>query len=438
MKTCTVDHAVMLHNLTGKELNAWLGRLADAQTFRSHWSKKLRKAISGNDPAGLAEARHRLLSDPRSAFASVVGVNAKLSMKRRVTLEQCETIASEIDLSKPILESVIVRCKKKSGGGIRVYSEFGIRHRTRQAMIGTVMRAYHHPRPWQFGMMGVHRAIEIVRDRISAGACFAAHLDIVDFHGSFDPDKLPHELPLPPEVVESAVIGRHLEMVLDKAGATHAYALSQAQADLLAKARQGLPSGSSCSPVVADFVLARLSWPESDQGALVNLVDNFLLLGPTQSALEGRIKELHKSVGQLPGGQFKLHMIGKGKTDKPFEFLGHRFTLGKSGLQIEPTVANWERLNIILSSFDKDYCSAAYGMNVKDVKKVKFALAGMFAFASGWLKAFKLSTDIEEYKDYAMGEIAQRCNDQGFTFGEIAAAVDPSMHYTPSGYDFAA
>lgn len=436
MPSITIDNAVMMHGLESKACSAFLQELAEARTFCGHRLGALGKAIADGDAAKELENRTWLLTNPRSALASVIRVNAKLPPNRRTPLEKCRLIASQINLGKPITEQVRVRTKKKNDGGLRIYSDFGIEHRARQAMVGSVMRAYHQPKPWQFGLAGVHNAVGAARDRILAGAGFAAHLDIINFHGSFDPDQLPLELPLPPEVVESTVVGRLMETVLDQGSGTHVYDSPHTISALLTTARQGLPSGSSCSSIVADFALAHLDWPQADQEALINVVDNFLLFAPTMLALEKRIEELQKSVGQLPGGQFKLRTLCKGEISHPIEFLGHEFTMKDGKLRIVPSAANWERLLKVLNKHDSTYCSASYGLSGKYPDRIKNALASMYAFADGWLKAFQLCSEIDEMREWAMSEIGDRGKAQGLSLQAIASAVDPSMGYSHSGYDF--
>lgn len=431
-----IEKAVMMHGLDPNSGKAFLHEFAEASTFRGHHLSALRKAIIAENVVEELEHHEWLLTNPRSALVSVIRVNAKLPPKRRAPLEECKVIASQIDLGKPISEKVRVCTKKKSDGGLRIYSAFGLEHRTRQAMVGDIIASYHQPKPWQFGLAGVHTAIGAARDRILKGAGFAAHLDIINFHGSFDPNQLPQELPLPPEVVESTVVGRLMETVLDQGSATHEYASPHTQSALLTKARQGLPSGSSCSPIIADFALAHLDWPVADQEALINVVDNFLLLAPTLSALNERIERLQKSVAQLPGGQFTLRTICRGVISHPIEFLGHLLTMKDGNLRIEPSAANWERLLKVLNEQEATYCSASYGLSSKHPERSKNALASMYAFTKGWLSAFRLCTDIDEIREWAMGEIEDRGKPLGLSLPEIIAAVDPSMDYTHSGYDF--
>lgn len=438
MQAIDINNATMMHNFKPAELKAFHARYGDAKTFRSQRLVALRTAITLGDAEKEAEHLQWLLSDPRSALNAVLSVNAKLPMKRRVTLGDCEQIAASVDLSKPISEPVRIHAKSKHGGGFRVISDFGIEHRTRQHMIGDVMREYHHPQPWQFGMRGVHRAIEAVRDQVVAGTAYVAHLDITEFFGSFDFDQLPNELPIPPDVVESAVLGRYTETKLDQSSAPKGHASPQTVSALHSKARQGLPTGSSCSPIIADYVLSRLAWQIAEPGALVNVVDNLLVLAPTASDLQARIGKLHEAIGQLPGGQFKLHTIQIGETTKAFNFLGHTFTTGVSGLRIRASAANQERLFRVLQRNDGVYSSAMYGLHSKDITLAKRALVEMYAFADGWLKAFRMIDEINEFRVWVMGEIKSQAEPLGLSLSSLAKMVDPSMRYTPSGYDFTA
>ena len=51
---------------------------------------------------------------------------------------------------------------------------------------------------------------------MNEGKVHVARLDIKEFYPSFVVEKLVTELPLPKEVVEHVVVGRHFEVVMDQ------------------------------------------------------------------------------------------------------------------------------------------------------------------------------------------------------------------------------
>src|SRR3954454_160266 len=98
-------------------------------------------------------------------------------------------------------------------GGVRVTHDFGLQHRTAQAMVLRVMECHLVPRPFQYTFRGVDKAIAQTKRQLSKGFVHFATLDIEKYFGSFDPPKRASVLPLPLEWVEHVVIGRHLAVV---------------------------------------------------------------------------------------------------------------------------------------------------------------------------------------------------------------------------------
>jgi hypothetical protein len=144
----------------------------------------------------------------------------------------------------------------------------------------------------------------------------------VHFYGSFEPEKLSPELPLPKEVVEHAVLGRHMEVVWDPEhmkGKTLHPSLSPRHI-LHKEARLGVPQGSACSSIIGAFCMSRLPWVPKVGVVMLNYVDDFLLLANSPSALAEAIDELTEAVGDLPGGKFKLQLVEKGSASHGFCF----------------------------------------------------------------------------------------------------------------------
>jgi hypothetical protein len=89
-------------------------------------------------------------------------------------------------------------------------------HRTAGNAVIRVLSQYFAPRPFQYTQTGVHAAIREAKKAIQAGHVHIARLDIKDFYLNFSVEALINELPLPKEVVEHVVSGRHLAVVMDK------------------------------------------------------------------------------------------------------------------------------------------------------------------------------------------------------------------------------
>jgi hypothetical protein len=224
------------------------------------------------------------------------------------------------------------------------------------------------------------------------GYVYAARLDIKDFFGSFQLEKLAPELPLPHEVVEHAVVGRHLEAYVDQSsGKGHTSPLHTPHYnDLISLARQGLPPGSGCSSIVAEFIISKLAWSSSTQVVIVNYCDDWLILASTPKHLDEAIGALTDAVSKLPGGQFKLLLLDDGTAFEGFRFLGHCFHLVNGLVQTTVAPKAVFSLNARLTELDQKFSDLVW--NNKPMYKTKAKkdaeaialLAEMGAVLQGW------------------------------------------------------
>lgn len=206
-----IDQVPFKHDLSAAELKHVLSGVNAARASTNSRVKLLSKAHEAGDKTGQKEIIQTLVDGPDASLVSVIRANQKLPAKKRRPLEECLSVAQSLDLSKPLKEPVQVRLKKKTNG-YRIIHNHGLKHRTAQDLVKRVMDVVFVPRPFQFTHLGIHAAIKRTKALINIGYIHAAHLDIKDYFGSFEPEKLLPELPLPKEVVEHAVIGRHTEV----------------------------------------------------------------------------------------------------------------------------------------------------------------------------------------------------------------------------------
>jgi hypothetical protein len=290
------------------------------------------------------------------------------------------------------------------------------------------------------GCGGVHKAVADVKKRVDAGYVYAARFDIKDFFGSFQLEKLAPELPLPHEVVEHAVIGRHLEAYVDQSKSKgHASPLHTPHYDdLITLARRGIPPGSACSPIIAEFMISRLAWKPSKQVVIVNYCDDWLILAAQPEHRDAAVGALTDAVANLPGGQFELLPINQGSAPEGFGFLGHHFQL-VNGL-VRTTVAAQAvlSLNANLTKLDQTFSDLIYHPKNKNKpnkkKEALNLLAEMSVLLKGWGAAFRQADDVERHTDWCEILVAKDVADLGFSPDHVAAAIDDSMRYHPSDY----
>ena len=295
------------------------------------------------------------------------------------------------------------------------------------------MELHFKPKPFQYTYRGVDKAIATVKSAVDKGQVSAALFDISNFFGSFECSELANELPLQKEAVNSVVVGRQMAVELMKAGGGHTCALpSLSLTTLLWQARQGLPQGSSTSPIIAAYILARLAWNASTQVVLVNYADDFILLAFDEEALEPEIGKLQDAVAQLPGGHFKLRLIEKRHLSKGVDFLGHHLELVNGQLRTTPTDGNWEAALSVNNEIETKLLHFKPGKAHKH--KDLIALAKVQAHTDGWVAAFKECDNIAELKEFLQTTIAQTADAIGVTLAQVKAAVDPSMTYRDKGY----
>ena len=396
--------------------------VAEAEKWAASVEADYSNAVAAGDHALQAALQAQLLVDPRSHLRSVVAAARKMPFGRRPALDHCPSIAEGINIGEQLDEAVKIRPEPKKSGGFRVVQDFGPRHRTQQDVIARVLGPHFKPRPWQYGHRGVQHAIRAVKDLMAEGFAYGAKLDIRDFFSSFELELLAPELPLPWQVAEHAVVGRHHKVELSNKGNGHQpLSLTALQmTDLIYQARRGLPTGSGSSPIVAGVMMSRLPWATTVSQKLVNYVDDFLLLAESLAAREEGIKMLMDAAAQLPGGQFDLKLVAKYHVDKGIDFLGHQFTRNADGaVKTSVGIRGWNGLDNRIVELDFN-ANASYSMQLK-------RLAQMLAYLRGWGRAFSACDDMKNIYSFWFEEISAMAKASGITMAEVEKAMEAWM-----------
>jgi hypothetical protein len=443
MGLVNVNNSLFPHSFSPSELTKALDQIAAAATVAKKMDDQLLGHIGSG--AGVEEAAAGVLFAEPSILYSAVRANKKLKPHRRATLNRCLSLPGTLNVAAPITEPVTVFPREKKGGVLGVILEFGIKHRTAQDMLARIISRHLKPRPFQYGRKGVHKAIAEVKKQLAAGYVHTARLDIKNFYGSFQLEKLADELPLPHEVVEHAVVGRHIEVnVLMSMKDGHSAPLKPHHINnLVSLARQGLPPGSGCSPLVAEFIISKLAWKTSTQVVIVNYCDDWLILASKPKYLDEAIGALSDAVAQLPGGHFELVLLDQRSASEGFRFLGHCFHLVNGLVQtvVDPKAV----FSFIarLAELDRDFgdlmwpTKPVYKSKAEKEAAVTALLAEMSAVIQGWRAAFREADDLNEHTEPCQALLEDNISASGFSPDQVAAAIDDSMRYHPADYALA-
>lgn len=322
-----------------REARAARKEIVACAQYKRQLLRDYRSAVRSRDRGLQRLIADQLASAPQAVIAYTVQGNKALPFTARIPIEDCLEVPAWMSLKEPLQETVWAWAVPKANGTYRTMAKFGPRQKAMQFMVRDILSTHFVPRPFQFSHSGVHRAIAAVRQAAKAQPTHYAHLDIQNFYGSYQLELL-RELPIPKGLVDYVVSGRHLKVQVDKKrsqkASTQAKAPYPDTSAIIGAARSGTPTGSICSPMLGSWSVSRLHWKNEDV-ALVNYVDDFLLLGSSTQNVEAATNALIEAVGSLPGGNFVLRSKGVGQTAESFSFLGHQIYIQRSAVTIEPS-----------------------------------------------------------------------------------------------------
>jgi hypothetical protein len=452
VKTVFVDNVAFKTRLSRAELAKAGVKLNHDRALTKALTDSLLKAIKSGSTEEQAQLQHFLATHTSPIFCSAITANKKLPAEKRATFEQCLDLPSLLDFTSPLSEPVAVYPKPKKSGGVRMIHKHGPLHRTSQDIVLRMIGPYFKPRPFQYTQSGVHKAIAKAKDCVKSGLIHTARLDIKDYFVSFDPKKLTSELPLPSELVEHVVVGRHMKVVMDQDkkhghkvhghgpkvhehGQMDHCSLPHSHEHLLTLARLGIPQGSGCSPIVGMFCISRLGWVPTPGVMLINYADDFLLLAQSDGHLKEAIEKLTAAVANLPGGHFVLNLKGTSEASKGIEFLGHRLRITQGKLVTSPTDRAIGHFWAILTSLDEKLWNAVYPPGAGINKKAGLVpLARLVALIDGWSGAFRECDDLNRVLDVPTADVQEWLKKLGLTMPKVKAATDPSMRWSPGDY----
>ncbi|MBV5263237.1 hypothetical protein [Pinisolibacter aquiterrae] len=406
-------------------LKAARSSVSAAFVLRNELETAYAQAVAAGQESVVELLRMQRLTHPACVLAAALDAGGRRPVADRPTLEMCFKIRDTLKLGQPIDEVSVVRVKAKPAGGHRCIHTFGPIHRTQQEIVRRVLTDEFEPRSFQYALRGVHAAVLQVQNFLKAGYVHMAQLDISDFFGHFELEKLAPELPLPWEVVEHAVVGRHIVMAGPPGSGSHSThgvphpTYSPLPVSIADEARLGLPQGSICSPIVTELCLSRLPWSPTPAVKLVNYVDNFLLLATDEGSLQEEIEKLKWALAQLPGGTFSFKPPLKKTGEAGMVFLGHIFQVSNGELHTLVGYSQGSKL-LEMESALTNHIGFHYSVSKKIYIKEK--IIRYYAYIKNFGVFYKHSDDAYTYIEIAMETISSLAKNIGISISGIKKA----------------
>lgn len=364
--------------------------------------KKLKAATTN---AERANAQYRYYKNFHVKLASIIYAARNLDDAIRPSVTDCEKMAKQLNLAKPISEPAQLRKKAKSAGGHRYYLDFGPMHSAAQNIVADMLRETFKPKAFQYGVRGsagISQAISEAKKLISDGYKYARRLDIKNFFDSFNHSAiLASSIPISGKVVEHVVIGRYISVKVDvKLKKSSHWEDTASHISLIAT--QGIPQGSACSPLVAAFFVWQLNLKLPAGTKIINYVDDFLILAKTPNGLEQASQALEDAIASLPVGSFELSeksgsSLPQPGSSFPFEFLGHHFDYMNGGLLVSVTEANVSKghTELMMRMASIELAEMKFAEYPKLMRaEIEEGFVEMVRFLLGWENAFKSADDI--------------------------------------------
>lgn len=289
--------------------------------------RRIRAATAGNDERRVRGLIGQLLNSFHAKFAAVEAANRRLRPAARRPVEQVIELAQTLDLWSPSSERATIRSVPKPRGGHRYVVAFGIENRARQILVSWALK------PWILPKLlhqqnalngGRDRAIQKIAQTIEEERhTYAVELDIKDCFGSISIDWLKEHLPLPPNVTQAVCAADQINLVaLD------------IHAGTCPTSRQGLPQGSAVSPIIAEYVLARILREAPEGVAFQAYVDNIFVSAPDEIGARQHQQTLERLFEAHPAGLLRVHSHGPQRIENGLPVLGYVLLLVRRRVRI--------------------------------------------------------------------------------------------------------
>ena len=410
--------------------------LAVSQT--AFWTAEYLAAIKAGHEGRKMQAIKNLILNPLCMFTAALEANNKLPPRFQVQPVTCLMLANNTQLNTAFDEVQRGKVEPKNKGGFRVVIDPGLRLRMAGVAVLRLLTPYVKPRPWQYTRKGTHSAVKAIRAMIGESKksgeplLYAARLDISSFFPSHDPEWLVLDLPIPEDLAEYTVVGRHLKVKVEETiVAKNIIAnFDLSLSHLCDLARRGLPQGLVTSSLIAMMSISRLKWPTMPGVAMFNLADDFFLLARTETDLTKAMMKLQEAVAKLPDGQFDLRIKQFGALSKGIDFLGHNFRVTECGLRIGPSHDSWSNIMKRLMTLEEAIYGKTGKPTAKSTAEAVVLAARYVALLQGWRAAHSACDDLDtRWAGEFIAQMHENLAALGVTLQQAKAAYKPWMAY---------
>lgn len=388
--------------------------LTNVRLPKSHQVSKLRRRIRTAVEAGKTKKARWLVEEFLRAHAAkrlaVRLASRKLKKHLRPGASERDAIARTLDPWKGSEEPVFVdrQVKEHKPDDYRLVMNFGIEHRALQQLVVLALSKVHPLHPNQYALRGNLEAVKAAVKAMSLGPMWAIEVDIKDCYPSVNGEKLAALLPLPPKVCQKVLMCEHLNL---KGGPSLVYAFGcedddewypELLADELAQARRGIPQGSAASPLIAEALLAPAIYLIPQIGVVVAYADNVLLLAKSKNDVVSMSNSLRCALKAHPAGPFEPKLKSFAPGD-PVDFLGHRLTVAKGAVRIDPSPKNMAKFEARMKS-KLARLKAAKLSSMERASRARKLKADVRSWCDG---AFNLCTDIKSVRDAWLDKVTK-------------------------------
>lgn len=304
--------------------------------------RRISIAIANGDARKARHLQRILLKSESTKIAATLSVNMRSRAGRRLKGSAILGVAREHSVTGISNEPALLLSKSRGLREPRIYRSYGRYDRVSQQMARIALTPFADIDARQFLLVGRDAAIDAISAHIDAGCRWAIEVDIQDYFGSLDRERIRSLLPIDRTVSSRAILSEDVTDIYTPChgpygGTTLAYAVTS---------RRGLPQGAHSSALVSEIVTNEIM--KRLPSATVNVVnygDNFFLLGRTRAATIEAFKTLLAAFGSAQVGTLAVGKCsGPRRICDGIDMLGYRIKTRNRLLMFKPTADNRRRM----------------------------------------------------------------------------------------------
>ncbi|WP_420418332.1 reverse transcriptase domain-containing protein [Pacificispira sp.] len=316
-------------------------RIYTARKETSKFERRIERAVAVGARGKAIGLQRKYLNSYNARLSALAEANKRLKATQRLPKSDLLILAGCIYASVAGEEPVITWPKIKPSGGRRWVMSFGLLQKAIQILVGRALRPFANLHSYQYATKNGGRpaAVEAVLEAINDGYTHAVELDICNCFGSFDAQKIQEFLPVPREIIETNLVSRSMNLVHRNTGHIHP------PGRWIGDCQQGLPQGSSSSPLLAEMLIACVLDQVEVSARLFAYADNILVLARSKRELALTQTTLITAFAQSPVGELRLvPKSDQRRVCDGFEFLGYWFRRRKGKTQVKASQRNYRKL----------------------------------------------------------------------------------------------